>query len=299
MTNNELRLLARTIILEEAQIYQNPNLIETLSGVNTKELTKLQSESDQIIQTALTCYEEVKKQELQTYHQDKYRELITTLETTLGIFPSQSTPTLATLEANKYALTKTKKFLALTYPEIYEEKSSSLSIQEKIACLKYKAYDGSNLIEEYYEKQKNDKKARRNIPAPLKTFINSDGTYKPLDVILSDKNYPLIDERIKYIILTSKTFLKKVNLPSLTKKELEYLKQIITTVASMYEEVSTISDEYFDPQTPQIDPAERYNLLIIRSTSSLRTIELKSYNDKITKHLFQTTRKVRRKKLWK
>ena len=70
MTNNELRLLARTIILEESQIYQNPNLIEALSGVNTKELTKLQSESDQIIKTAITCYEEVKKQELQNHNQD-------------------------------------------------------------------------------------------------------------------------------------------------------------------------------------------------------------------------------------
>ena len=98
MTNNELRLLARTIILEESQIYQNPNLIEALSGVNTKELTKLQSESDQIIKTAITCYEEVKKQELQNHNQDKYRELITTIEATLS---SQKKPSLATLEANK------------------------------------------------------------------------------------------------------------------------------------------------------------------------------------------------------
>lgn len=297
MTNNELRLLARTIILEEAQLSQNPNLIETLSGVNTKELTKLQSESEQIIQTALTCYKEVKKQELETYHQDKYRELITIIETKLNNSPNE--PSLKTLEINKYALIKTQKFLALTYPDIYQEQSSTLASQEKIADLKYKAYDGSNLIERYYEKQKNDKKERRNLPSPLKTFINSDGTYKPLDIILSDKNYPLIDERIKYIILTSKTFLKKQNLPSLTKKELEYLKQIINTVATMYEEVSTISDEYFDPQAPQITPLERYELLIIRSSSFLRTIELKSYSKKITKILFQTGRKIKRKKLWK
>ena len=296
MTNNELRLLARTIILEEAQIYQNPNLIEALSGVNTKELTKLQSESDQIIKTAITCYEEVKKQELQNHNQDKYRELITTIEATLS---SQKKPSLATLEANKYALIKTQKFLSLTYPEIYEEKISTLSLQTKIACLKYKAYDGSSLIGEYYEAQKNNKKERRHLPPPLKTFINNDGTYKPLDIIISDKNYPLIDEKIKNTILTSKTFLKKINLPSLTKKELEYLKQIINKVTTIYEEISTLSDEYFEPQAPQNPPIERYNLLIIRSTSFLRTIELKNYNEKINKLLLQTTNKTKRKKLWK
>lgn len=297
MTNNELRLLARTIILEESQIYQNPSLIETLSGVNTKEIAKLKSESEQIIQTAITCYKEVKKQELQTYLSDQYHQLITQIETKLNITSPE--PSLETLEINKYASAKTTKFLSLTYPEIYEENKSYLNKQEAISKLKYQAHDGSDLIERYYEQIRVDKKQRKEIPSILKTFISHDGTYKPLDIILADKNYSLIDERIKYIILTSKTFLKKIDLLSLTKQELEYLRQIITTVANMYEEVSNLSDDYFEPQSPQIEPRERYELLIIRSRSSLRTIELKNYSNKITKVLFQTGRKVKRKRQWK
>ena len=210
-------------------------------------IKKITSKERQIFFIILCSYHEVKHTEQKILNQYTYERFIYDIESYLIgekkiNYQKNHNKVLFEIDANIYAIEKTKEYLINNYPDVYQKVKEEISTLEQKYYKDLEEYDALTLVEkiiDYMRYQLNIHWAltvnHMEIISPvLELFIYPDVLFKSIKYMRQDGIFNNLDKRIIYLFLSSKQFLEQVNLDNLTKEELVLLDESLEYTNNKY-----------------------------------------------------------------
>lgn len=188
--------------------------------------TNFKNSNISLIKLVLTCYHEARHttQLLET----EYTSFFSNLDMFIANQEKRKYNTFHDkffheIDANVYSVKQAKKYLKEKYPEVYNTEYNYLNTLEQKYELDNIMYNANDSIDTALKIIQKEQKIPEECKEILKVFVNDNGTFKPMNEIISNPEFYKLDSRIISAFLSSKTFLQNINLETLSKKELQII----------------------------------------------------------------------------
>lgn len=162
--------------------------------------------------------------------------------------------------ANLYGIKKTKEYMENYYPSLYDKYKEEIDLTLRMCESEYLVYNASSRFNIFMSQLKRNMKANRVrwndqekvnnndkiIPDIFKIFINLDGSLKSFDEIIKDENFSKMDKRIVYAIISSESFLNRIDINKLSSFELSLLNNALNYTKQLNEKQIRWRKELFE-----------------------------------------------------
>lgn len=185
------------------------------------------------------CFHEAKHYIQLTVDDYDYIKFIRNLETILTEYDWDSyinchDDFLFEIEANIYAINKTKELLKDKYPNIYQLEKDNIDNIEKNYDLDYMLYDAIEQFDKLLHIALLNKIILINTYPVFDIFLNNINAFKSINDIIKNPNLKNVDKRILYTVLSSNSFLNSVNMEKLSDIELDTLNKSLQYTYNIY-----------------------------------------------------------------
>lgn len=204
------------------------------------------------------CYHELRHAQQKKFNLFSYEYFFTMLETYLleenySRYERAHDLVFFEIGANIYGTVKAKEYIKKNYPEEYEHYKNYIEKLEYKRTFMYMTYNAPEVFENYIEESKiNSKFGVKPIDTSIKksneyiindfdglkmilsVFLKKNWEYKSIKEITENELFPKIDKKIIYIILSSKSFLKQLDIKDLLPEELELLEKSLNYIKAVY-----------------------------------------------------------------
>ncbi len=136
------------------------------------------------------------------------------------------------IEANIYAINKTKELLKGKYPNIYKLEKDTIDKMEKDYNIDYMLYDAIEQFDRLLHIS--NKIIIINTYPAFDIFLNENNAFKPIKNIISNPNFEHVDKRIVHTVLSSNAFLKSIDMKKLSNEELVTLNESLQYTYNVY-----------------------------------------------------------------
>ena len=217
-------------------------------------IQKIKKPGKRLFKLLETCYHEARHEMQRRFKEGSYEAFFDDIESfimkcTYNDYNKNHDCYSFEIGANLYGITKAKEYMQSNYPEIYEGEKDEITEIEEDYRFDYMMYDGPAIIDKFIKiYHKNAKKYNINpnrISKTLDSFLNEDATFKPIKQIIADEHFEKIDKKVLYSVLSSKSFLKNVNIKTLSSEELSILEESLKYTMGVYvNQTKIIEKEY-------------------------------------------------------
>ncbi len=185
------------------------------------------------------CYYEVRLSIQQSFDKYSYEGFLNAVDKKLAYFEPMAYEYYperyaSTIDANLYSIDMARNYLKDKYPKVYKAQKQKIDNLEG----KYKSnsmlYNASNQINKVITISRDNRIRINNISPIFKIFIKDDNNFKEFKDIIIDPEYQKLDKRISYAILSSSSYLEKIDIESLSSDELASLYQILQYTSAIY-----------------------------------------------------------------
>lgn len=207
--------------------------------------TKILDQNSDLFRIVFTCYHEIGhnlQDSLPIYSFNRFAcdidSFIACFNTT--VYDKKHDSFYNEIDANNYAIKKTKEYLKRNFPDIYNDKvvQHKFEIHEEDYFTDYVLFDLVNSIEEtsyLLKKHKLSIEEKDDISPIINIFFGEDNSFRAFNEILSNKNLKDIDTRVFCAFLSSKAFLNSLDLTNLNCNELEILYKSLKYMNTLYD----------------------------------------------------------------
>lgn len=177
--------------------------------------------------------------------------------------------------ANLYAIRKTSEYLKKNYPKIYELERENIETITNTYLNNYYLYDASSVVDLAVPVIRAAYKKCNSFADSI--FINNDGSFKSIDVILENSDFHTLDKRIVAAILSSRTYLSELNFEALSFDELKIIDEAINYTYTVYNNQL----RYIEKQLNNNKIEEDDRICLLRKSLCDSIGRLKLYKEKI------------------
>lgn len=174
------------------------------------------------------------------------------------------------IDANKYGVKQAKKYLKEKYPKIYNTEYDSLNILKQKYELDYIMFNPSQCINTALKIIEKKQIIPESCQEILRVFINDNGTFKPMNEIINNPMFKKLDSRITSAFLSNATFLKNINLETLSKKELQIINVALNHTKEIHEkQKNSLEKSFLNKIITQAEYQESLKSLYFKFDASL------------------------------
>lgn len=199
-----------------------------------------------------TCYHEIRHIQQENFNGNSYENFIRVLESFNLSYSFEfeymlyHDNTYLEIDANLYAITKTKDFLKTKYSDRFKEDEVKLKIIEEKVMLDYLRYDSSYTVDCFYQNIQKYKQVHDfdDIPEVFKIFYDKDFNYKEFGSIIRNEKFKTLDKRIITSVFASKSFLSSIDINKMSQEELETMLEYLNLANLMYQDEINLANKY-------------------------------------------------------